>query len=92
MLLKDPQRLGKGAGIVGNWRTSWDHPNYNIIKIGQNTEKSPGELRRLAVPQTPVKVHQLTLLWKTPRDINHESIPRPHAKDYPYKGVNGIII
>ena len=28
-------------------------PNYNIVEIRQNTEKSPGDLRRLAVPQTP---------------------------------------
>ena len=35
-------------------RTSGDHPNCSIIKIGQNTEKSPGDLRRLAVTQTPV--------------------------------------
>ena len=26
-----------------------------IIEIDQNTEKSPGDLRRLAVTQTPVK-------------------------------------
>ena len=36
--------------------------NYNIIENGQNTEKSPGDLRRLAVTQTPVKNHQLTLM------------------------------
>ena len=30
-------------------RTSGDHPNNYIIEIGQNTEKSPGDLRRLAV-------------------------------------------
>ena len=34
------------------------------IKIGQNTEKSPGDLR-LAVTQTPLKNHQLKLMWKT---------------------------
>ena len=28
---------------------SGDHSNYNIIENGQNTEKSPGDLRRLAV-------------------------------------------
>ena len=28
----------------------------------ENTEKSPGDLRRLAVTQTPVKDHQLTLM------------------------------
>ena len=27
------------------------HPNYYIIENGQNTEKSPGDLRRLAVTQ-----------------------------------------
>ena len=44
---------------------SGDYPNYNIIKIGENTEKSPGDLRRLAFTQTPVKDHQLKLTWKT---------------------------
>ena len=33
----------------------------SIIENGQNTDKSPGDLRRLAVTQTPVKNHQLTL-------------------------------
>ena len=28
---------------------SVDHLKYSIVKIGQNTEKSPGDLRRLAV-------------------------------------------
>ena len=41
---------------------SGDHPNYYIIENGQNTEKSPGDLRRLAVAQTPVKNHQLMLM------------------------------
>ena len=58
--LSDPQKLGKGAGRVEN-RSCRDHPKYSI-KIGQNTEKSPGDLRRLAVTQTPVKNHQLTLM------------------------------
>ena len=52
------QRLSMGTERVKNRRTSRDHPNYNI---SQNSEKSPGELRRLAVTQSPVKVHQLTL-------------------------------
>ena len=34
----------------------------DIIANVQNTDKSPGDLRRLAVTQTPVKVHQLTLV------------------------------
>ena len=42
-------------------------PNYYILEDGQNTEKSPGYLRRFAVTQTPVKNHQLTLMWKNLR-------------------------
>ena len=41
--------ITKGTGRLGNKRTSGDHPDYNITKIGQNTEKSPGDFRRLAV-------------------------------------------
>ena len=52
----------KGTGGLGSWRTSGDHPNYYIIENGQNTEKSPRDLRRLAVTQTPVKDYQLTLM------------------------------
>ena len=44
---------------------SRDNLNYSIIKISQNTEKSPGDLMRLAVTQTPVKNYQLTLVGKT---------------------------
>ena len=32
-----------------------DHPNDSIIENSQNTKKNPGDLRRLAVTQTPVK-------------------------------------
>ena len=35
------------------------------IETGQNTEKSPGHLKRLVVTQTPVKDYQLMLMWKT---------------------------
>ena len=38
---------------------------YSIIEISQNTEKSPGDLRRVAVTETSVKDHQLTLMGKT---------------------------
>ena len=58
------QRIGTGTGRVGNKRTGGDHPNYSIIKIGQNTEESPGDLKRFAVTQTPVKNRHLTLVWK----------------------------
>ena len=37
-----------------------------FVENGQNTEKSPGDLRKLAVTQTLVKNHQLKLMSKTP--------------------------
>ena len=55
------QRIIKKTGRLGGRWTSEDHPNYYIIEIGQNT-KSPRDLERLAVTQTPVKDHQLTLM------------------------------
>ena len=30
-------------------RTSGDHPNYSIIKFGQNTEKSPGDIQHRVI-------------------------------------------
>ena len=56
------RRIIKGTGGLGNNRTSGDHPNYCIIEIGQNIEKSPGDLRGLAVTKTPMKDHKLTLM------------------------------
>ena len=42
--------------------TRGDHPNYNINKNNQNTEKNGGNLRRFAVIQTPVRDHQMSLM------------------------------
>ena len=42
-------------GGLGSWQTGRDYPNDSIAKNGQNPEMSPGNLRRLAVTQTPVK-------------------------------------
>ena len=39
-----------------------DYPNDSIAENGQNPETSFGDLRRLAVTQTPVKNHQPTLM------------------------------
>ena len=55
-------RIIKRPGRLGSWRTGRDYPNDSIAKNGQNPETSPGDLRRLAVTQTPVKNHQLTLM------------------------------
>ena len=58
---------------VGNWRMNWGNPNSSIVEISQNTEKSPGDVRRLAVTQTPVKDHQLTLVCKTSKNKNNNN-------------------
>ena len=52
----------KGPGRFGGWRSSGDYLNNSIIENGQNTEKSPGDLRRLAIAQSPLKDHHLTLM------------------------------
>ena len=56
---------GKRIGAVENWRTNQDDPDYSIVTTGWNMEKSPGDLRKLAVTQTPVKYQQLTMVWRT---------------------------
>ena len=58
-----PERIGKRIECLGNTTTSTDHLYYKIIKIGPITEKSPVDLRRIAVIQTLVRNHHLTL-WR----------------------------
>ena len=58
------------VGALGKiYRKSWKSKGKwklnSIIKIGQNTEKNPGDLRRLAVTKTPLEDHQLKLIGKT---------------------------
>ena len=48
-----------------NKRTTGGHLDYSIVKISRNTEKSPGDLKRLSVTQTPVENDQQILVWKT---------------------------
>ena len=38
--------LGTRIGGLGNNGMGGDYPNYSIVVIGQNTEKSPGDLRK----------------------------------------------
>ena len=49
-----------GTRRLGNKRISRDHSDDSVIKISQNTEKSPGNLRKLIVSQASVKSNQLT--------------------------------
>ena len=37
------QRIGRGTEGLGNKGTIGDHPNYSMVEIGQNTERSPGD-------------------------------------------------
>ena len=39
------QRISKKTRRLGNHGTGRDCSNYSIVEIGQNTEKSPGDLR-----------------------------------------------
>ena len=60
-----------------NYRTQYSHRRIiketeglenkrtSIVEIGQNTKKSPGYLRRLAVAQTSVENYQIKLVGKT---------------------------
>ena len=50
----------KWPGGFGSCQLSGDHLNNSIIENVQNTEKSPADLRRLAVTQFSGKDHQLT--------------------------------
>ena len=47
--------LEKKTGGNGNQKKNRDHPNLSIVEIGQNTEKIPGNLKRLVVTETPMK-------------------------------------
>ena len=42
-------------------------PNNSIVENDQNTEKSPGDLRRLSVTQTPVTLKAYNLTRKLGR-------------------------
>ena len=53
-----------------------------LLKIGQNIEKSPGDLRRLAVTQAPVREHQLTLMRKLAMNNNNNKYLRRTKKNY----------
>ena len=52
-----PEKLGLKTRGIGNKTKNRDNPDYNIVKVNQNTEKSYGHLKWLANIQTPV-THQ----------------------------------
>ena len=64
------QRTDTVTGGLRNKKKNGGHPNYSIMKITQNTEESPGHLRRIAVTQTAERNHRLTLLRRTLKGVN----------------------
>ena len=56
------EALDTSTGGLESKRTSKEHLNYIIIKIGQNIAKSPDDLQRLFVTHTPVEEHRLKLV------------------------------
>ena len=55
-------RIVKETGGTGNKNTSGDRRNDINFKTDHNTEKSPGDLKRLTVTLTPAKGHHLMLV------------------------------
>ena len=66
------QMIDTRTGGLGNKRTSRDNPDYCIIEIVQNTEKSPEDLRRLAVTETPRRREKLSR--SSYNDLNNPEI------------------
>ena len=64
---KDMKRGLKTLELGGRIET------IQIVEIDQNPEKCPGDQRRLAVSQTPVKVQQQMLVWKSLKDYNNDN-------------------
>ena len=58
----NPQWIFKGMRRLGNNCTNRNDTDYSIIWIGQNSEKSPGHLMRLAITRTREGNHKLTLV------------------------------
>ena len=50
---------GKKIDGIGNQRQNRVYSDQSTVEISQNTEKSPEDMRRLDLTQTPVKDHQL---------------------------------
>ena len=59
------QKFGTETGETGNQRKNRDYPDHSSIKIRLNTQKTPGDPRKLAVVQTPAKIHQVMLVTKS---------------------------
>ena len=68
-----------------NRRKSRDQWKNSITKSDQNTEKSPGDMKKLDVTQTPVRNHQLTLVRKTSKEVNNTDDKNNSSYNYNQK-------
>ena len=57
-----PIVIGAFGTITRGFLKGLENLEVGITENGQNTEKSPGDLRRLTVPETSVKNHHLILM------------------------------
>ena len=62
-------KLGKGIETAENQGKIRKYLDYRIVEIGQNTKKSPGDLQRLTVNQTPVTTPDNARIEKNPARI-----------------------
>ena len=67
------KKTGTITGRLGNKRLSGNHPNYSSVQIGQNTKKSPGDLRTHAVTRTPVENHRPRWYEKLTNEKNNNN-------------------
>ena len=70
-----------------NWKSEAeyrDHTAHRILKINKNFQKSPGDLRKLAVTQTHLKDLQLAPVWKTKKMKNQENLQKENGKNTNY--------
>ena len=56
------QIIEKRIGTTGNRRKNQPHSDYSIVENGEYTQETPGDSKRLAVTQTTVQTHKLSLL------------------------------
>ena len=60
------KKINKGTEGLGNKWMSRDYSNYSIVEIGQNTEKSPGDLSfsccLFIKEQRPIDLSNLTVM------------------------------
>ena len=59
----NPQMISKETRKLRNQMTCRNRPDNSITQIDQNTEKGPGELKRLTVTQTPVCLHMCACIF-----------------------------